>query len=210
MAYLRDTAEQAGLRTRQLLMTEVGWNQQRMCFVDNTKYEDPIRSIFKLYPWELMLDEAFAPQCLSQYKQMRWIEPIWKLLLSNKGILPVLWKLYPGQELLVEAHVTADQSEAPRPGWIRKPMHSREGAHIVLINADGERIETEGPYLGGKHVDQRLGPAVTFQDEHGESRWPVCGMFGGSGVLWAGHPRRCGADHRQSIQLRTPSVPLDG
>lgn len=81
VAYLRDTCEQAGMKTRQMLMTEVGWNERRGCFVDNGKYEDAIRSIFKLYPWETMMDEEFAEQCLRTYKQMRWIEPIWKMLL---------------------------------------------------------------------------------------------------------------------------------
>ena len=32
-----------------------------------------------------------------------WIEPPWKMLLSNKGILPVLWELYPGHPNLLEA-----------------------------------------------------------------------------------------------------------
>ena len=84
-------------------MREIGWNERRGCFVDTAKYEDAIRSIFKLYPWESMMEEEFAEQCLHTYKQMRWMEPIWKMLLSNKGILPVLWELYPGHELLLEA-----------------------------------------------------------------------------------------------------------
>jgi glutathionylspermidine synthase len=49
-AYLRDTAEQAGLSTRQMLMQEIGWNERRQCFVDGDLSEDQIRSIFKLYP----------------------------------------------------------------------------------------------------------------------------------------------------------------
>jgi hypothetical protein len=49
LAYLRDTAEQAGLPTQQLLMQQIGWNQPRNAFVDLD--ENPIRSIFKLYPW---------------------------------------------------------------------------------------------------------------------------------------------------------------
>ncbi len=39
-------------------MSEIGWNEQRGCFVDAGKYEDAIRSIFKLYPWESMMEEA--------------------------------------------------------------------------------------------------------------------------------------------------------
>ena len=62
VAYLRDTAEQAGLPTHQLLMEEIGWNEPRQCFVDLDPKEHQIQSIFKLYPWETMLEEEFAQQ----------------------------------------------------------------------------------------------------------------------------------------------------
>lgn len=178
VAYLRDTCEQAGMKTRQMLMTEVGWNERRGCFVDNGKYEDAIRSIFKLYPWETMMDEEFAEQCLRTYKQMRWIEPIWKMLLSNKGILPVLWEMYPGHELLLESHfVDGSRGWEPGAGWVRKPMHSREGANIVMMLPDGRRIETGGEYTNRKLIDQRMGPAVRFRDAAGAERWPVLGLW---------------------------------
>ena len=177
VAYLRDTAEQAGLKTRQLLMSEIGWNERRGAFVDNGRYEDPIRSIFKLYPWETMLEEEFAEPCLRTYKQMRWIEPIWKLLLSNKGILPILWELYPDHPLLLEAHFSGTPEAAPAPGWIRKPLHSREGANIALTAPDGTVVTTPGPYTQRLHIDQRLGPPVNFRDGHDEPRWPVLGLW---------------------------------
>lgn len=50
------------------------------------------------------MEEAFAAQALHTYQTMQWVEPIWKMLLSNKGLLPILWELYPGHDLLVEAH----------------------------------------------------------------------------------------------------------
>ncbi len=178
VAYLRDTAEQAGLATRQLLMEEIGWNERRNAFVEAGQYEDPIRSIFKLYPWETMLDEEFAQQCLRSYQQMRWIEPIWKMLLSNKGILPILWELYPNHELLLEAHfVGANSGWQPPAGWVRKPLHSREGSNITLAKPDGELLTTDGPYTNRLQVDQRLGPAVNFPDNNGAPRWPVLGLW---------------------------------
>jgi glutathionylspermidine synthase len=126
-AYLRDTAEQAGLPTRQLLMHEIGWNDRRNCFVDDTPAEEAMLSIFKLYPWETMLEEAFATHCLDTYRDVRWIEPIWKLLLSNKGILPVLWELYPNHDLLLESHfVTSSSSWQPhRAGCASPYTHAR-------------------------------------------------------------------------------------
>ncbi len=178
IAYLRDTAEQAGLRTRQLLMAEIGWNNRRNCFVDNGPYEDAIRSLFKLYPWETMLEEEFSSQALRTYREMRWIEPIWKMLLSNKGILAILWELYPGHELLLETRIARSSSgDRPAPGWVRKPMHSREGANVSIANADGSLITTSGPYTNRMCVDQRLGSAVNFPDVAGSVRWPVLGLW---------------------------------
>ena len=178
IAYLRDTAEQAGLKTKQMLMEEIGWNEPRQCFVDNEPIENQIKSIFKLYPWETMLDEDFATQALRTYKDMRWIEPIWKMLLSNKGILPILWELYPNHELLLESHfVDAQAGWQPSPGWVRKPLHSREGANIVMVGQDGTKIETPGPHDNRLQIDQKLGPACAFADPTGAPRFPVLGLW---------------------------------
>jgi glutathionylspermidine synthase len=180
VAYLRDTAEQAGLPTRQMLMQEIGWNEPRQCFVDTDPAENQMRSIFKLYPWETMLEEPFATQALRIYKDMRWIEPIWKLLLSNKGILPVLWELYPNHELLLESHfVTSSSGLQPPAGWVRKPMHSREGANIAMALPGGKVIQTDGPYTDRLQIDQRLGPSAAFPDSllPGTNRHTVLGLW---------------------------------
>ncbi len=112
VTYLRDTAQQAGLETRQLAMADIGWDSQHQTFVDLDDH--PIFSIFKLYPWEAMLQEDFGVHALETYTAVRWIEPIWKMLLSNKGILPILWQLYPNHDLLLEAHF-ADASGTTPP-----------------------------------------------------------------------------------------------
>jgi glutathionylspermidine synthase len=200
MAYLRDTAEQAGLPTRQMLMQDIGWNEPRQCFVDTDPAENQIRSIFKLYPWETMLDESFATQALRIYKDMRWIEPIWKLLLSNKGILPVLWELYPNHELLLESHfVTSSSGWQPPAGWVRKPMHSREGANIAMALPDGQVIQTDGPYTDRLQIDQRLGPSASFPDalRPGTNRYPVLG-------LWMIDQECCG------MGIREDATPITG
>jgi glutathionylspermidine synthase len=61
-----------------------------------------------------MLQEEFAPHAIDTYPSVRWIEPIWKMLLSNKGILPILWQLYPDHELLLESHF-AEPTPNPDP-----------------------------------------------------------------------------------------------
>jgi len=38
----------------------------------------------------------------------RWIEPPWKAVLSNKGILPLLWEMFPGHPNLLPAYFEDD------------------------------------------------------------------------------------------------------
>jgi glutathionylspermidine synthase len=199
VTYLRDTAQQANLDTRQLAMQDIGWNDAQQAFLDLDDH--PIFSIFKLYPWEAMLQEEFGPHALATYQSTRWIEPIWKMLLSNKGILPILWQLYPNHELLLEAQFAEDGANpttnpgAPRPdsrtwvsapppktmrNYVRKPLMSREGANITLVRDNATIVTTEGPY-NGKQIVQALAPDAIFDDRHAVlGLWMIdqdcCGM----------------------------------
>jgi glutathionylspermidine synthase len=160
ITYLRDTAQQAGLHTEQMFMQEIGWNDSQQAFLDPD--EHPMFSIFKLYPWEAMLQEEFGPHALATYTAVRWIEPIWKMLLSNKGILPILWQLYPNHELLLESHF---DSPGSMRNYVRKPLMSREGANITLVRDNATVISTPGPY-NGKQINQALAPPAIFDNRH--------------------------------------------
>ncbi len=192
LAYLEDTAQQAALQTRRIPMLEIGWNESRQCFVDGS--ENQIRTLFKLYPWEIMLAEDFGPHALRTYPQMTWIEPIWKLLLSNKGLLPILWELFPDHPLLLEAYF-----DSPRnlPAYVRKPLLSREGQNIAITYADGATVENPGAYAGSsgtRFVFQALAPSSVFPDRAGKPRHPVLGLWmidqecGGMGIRESAGP----------------------
>ncbi len=184
LAYLRDTAQQAGLQTLQMFMHEIGWDEGTLTFVDPN--DAPMHSIFKLYPWEAMLAEDFGPHALSTYQSVtsavNWIEPIWKLLLSNKGILPILWQLYPNHELLLEAH-----SDGPHnmTSYVHKPLLSREGANITIVRDNATIAQTEGTYHG-RQIYQALAPDAIF-----DQRYPVLG-------LWMIDQECCGMGIRES------------
>ena len=168
--YLRDTADQAGVQTRPIALQDIGWNPDRLCFVDMD--ENQISSLFKLYPWEAMLAEEFGPHALETYHQMVWIEPIWKLLLSNKGILPILWQLYPNHPLLLPAFFENHGDRGDLTSYARKPLHSREGANITLVRPNAPTIQTDGPYGEGSFIRQALAPEATF-----DGRYPVLGLW---------------------------------
>lgn len=125
LEYLLDTAYQAGLNVCELSIENLGWDGQH--FVD--LHHQKIEQIFKLYPWEWIWQEPF-----SQFMQptTHWIEPCWKMLLSNKALLVELWKRHPNHPLLLESHYY--QSHQHYAGkWARKPILAREGANIHTI-----------------------------------------------------------------------------
>ena len=160
LVYLRDTAQQAGLQTMQMFMEEIGWNDEQQAFVDPD--EQHMFSIFKLYPWEAMVQEEFGVHAIESYQSTRWIEPIWKMLLSNKGILPILWELYPNHELLLEAHFDGPHNLR---NYVRKPLHSREGANITMVRDNATVAFTGGPY-NGPQMYQALAPEAVFNQRH--------------------------------------------
>ena len=180
--YLRDTAQQAGLRTEQMLMHEVGWDDSANRFVDLKS--ETIYSLFKLYPWETLLAEPYGPAALAFYREITWIEPIWKMLLSNKGILPILWELYPNHPLLLETYF--DDPRGMRE-YVQKPLLSREGANITLVSPQGTS-QTTGEYGRGRFVCQALAQEARFeaageglrlygQPGNADFRYPVLGLW---------------------------------
>jgi glutathionylspermidine synthase len=156
VTYLQDTAQQAGLATSIFPIQEIGWNGAAFVGPD----DQALGAVFKLYPWEWMVREAFG-QHIGKASTV-WIEPPWKMLLSNKGILPVLWELYPRHPYLLEAHFDT-------PGlmlsWVKKPLLGREGANITL-HQPGNEIQTEGEYGEEGFIYQELAPPAVFDGMH--------------------------------------------
>ncbi len=177
VTYLRDTAEQAGVQTRQIPLQDIGWNPDRLCFVDTEADENQILSLFKLYPWEAMLVEEFGSHALETYRDLVWIEPIWKMLLSNKGILPILWQLYPNHPLLLPAYFEDHGDRGELSSYIRKPLHSREGANLSIVRPGAPTLNTQGPYGDGPFIRQALAPEAVYRDAQENPRYPILGLW---------------------------------
>ncbi|HTB16265.1 MAG TPA: glutathionylspermidine synthase family protein [Bryobacteraceae bacterium] len=156
VAYLDDTAQQAGLTASIFPISEIGWNGAHFVGPD----ERALGAVFKLYPWEWMVREDFGPH-LGKDRTI-WIEPPWKMLLSNKGILPVLWELYPGHPNLLEARFADPGTMA---AWIRKPLLGREGANITL-HQPGLDVRTEGDYGAEGFIFQELAALSRMDGMH--------------------------------------------
>jgi glutathionylspermidine synthase len=151
-SYLRDTAEAANIATTPILVENLGWDHDRRCFVDDAGL--PIEAVFKLYPWEWLVNEAFAPQLLESLAGgMLWMEPIWKMIWSNKAILAVLWDLFPGHPNLLPASLTIPTGDA-----VAKPLLAREGGNVSIRKGGAVVAETKGDYGEEGYVYQALYP----------------------------------------------------
>ena len=173
VSYLQDTAVQAELNARYIQCDDIGWNASRGVFTDLD--ENQINQIFKLYPWEWLLRDAFAPHVKSS--STKWLEAPWKMILSSKAILPVLWELFPDHPNLLQASFT------PMAGpSVCKPIHGREGANIRLQGDDDKVIETSGKY-NGPCIYQKYQKLPTFDGNHAViGSWMVNGYSCGIGV----------------------------
>ncbi|UQS21945.1 glutathionylspermidine synthase family protein [Amycolatopsis thermalba] len=155
-SYLQETAAEAGLDTVGLAIEEIGWDPVLKRFVDLE--EAPMNTVVKLYPWEWVVDEEFGRFAAESLPRTLWIEPLWKMLLSNKTLLAILWENYPGHPNLLPAFV--DQ-----PGilteYVRKPKLGREGANVQIV-APGYETETGGVYGAEGYVYQAFDPLPEF------------------------------------------------
>lgn len=166
--YLADCAEQGGLETLLLPLSAIGLTENGR-FVDG---EDRlISTLFKLYPWEWMFQDEFATHL--QRSEITVIEPAWKAVLSNKGLMPYLWELAPGHPNLLPSFFTDNvDADALGPDFVRKPFFSREGANIEIFEG-GQPTETaSGPYGAEGHIVQSLASLPTMDAMH-----PVLGVW---------------------------------
>lgn len=153
LSYLEDVARQAGLATTQINIGDVGWLKRRFVALDNA----PIDLAFKLYPWEWMVREEFGVKLPAAPTQ--WVEPPWRMILSNKGILPLLWETFRGHPNLLPAFFEGDPAAAQLgSSYVRKPLYSREGANIEIVLGRGRPISQSGPYGAEGFIRQGYAP----------------------------------------------------
>lgn len=186
IAYLADCAEQAGLATRKIAIEDIGLST-------DGRYTDTddavIGALFKLYPLEFMFEEEFGTAL--PLSRTVLIEPPWKAILSNKGILPLLWERHRDHPNLLPAFFDETPVAALLPGWVRKPLFSREGANIELRKADGEVIRSDGPYTDAPWIRQAFHPLPQF-----DGGYPLVGS-------WVVADRACGIGVREDASLIT-------
>ena len=176
-AYLQETAAEAGIDTIGLAIEELGWDTELRRFVDLE--EAPMNTVLKLYPWEWVVDEEFGKKAVESLPETLWIEPLWKMLLSNKALLAVLWEMYPGHPNLLPAFLDEPNILTE---YVRKPRLGREGANVQIV-APGYETQTGGVYGEEGFVYQAFDPLPEFDGfRPALGAWIVGDLAAGLGI----------------------------
>jgi glutathionylspermidine synthase len=160
--FFEDLAAQAGIEPKFVEMRDIGLNAAGR-FVDTDGFE--LQAAFKLYPWENMLREPYAANLVTA--GVRWIEPAWKSILSNKGLLPLLWARHEGHPSLLPAFFDDDPAAASLgTSYARKPIFSREGANVAIVRDGVEEAVIDEGYGAEGFIRQALLPPPVFDGHY--------------------------------------------
>jgi glutathionylspermidine synthase len=175
--YMRDTATQAGIKTAGIGMSDIGWNGKN--FTDLEKND--IKAMFKLYPWEWMINEEFGKNVLRD--ETGFIEPAWKMLVSNKQLAVVMHELFPDHPNLLPTYESHEKFNGQ--AFVKKAKLGREGQGISIIHPEFNEMAQESPYGPEGYVYQQYFELPEFDGMH-----PVLG-------IWMVDGKACGMGIRE-------------
>lgn len=177
--FLQQIASEAGFQTDFCYMNEVGFLEDGGVYSpDDVRFD----YWFKLFPWEDIALESDGItgilEDISRHEGTIVLNPAYTLLFQSKGIMKVLYDLFPDSPYLLRT----DTQPLEGQKHIAKKMFGREGASTQIVDMDGSVVTTvEGEYDRYKTVYQEW---VDFpKDEAGNSyqagvffAWEGCGL----------------------------------
>ena len=87
---------------------------------------------------------------------------MWKSILSNKALLPLLWQMFPNHPNLLPAYFMDDAKASQLKDYVVKPIFSREGANISIFKGGKQIAKADGPYGQEGMIVQAYHPLPVF------------------------------------------------
>ena len=161
---LQHIAAEAGFETEFAYIDEIEFSPEEGILYQEKNYE----LWFKLIPWEdIALEESDLAMLLTNIiKNQKAIifNPAYTLLFQSKGMLKILWDLYPNHPLLLESSFEPLQGKKQ----VKKPVFGREGGSVSILDENAQELESiEGDYDNHKMVYQAYTELPT--DTQGQS-----------------------------------------
>ncbi|KAH8617413.1 CHAP domain [Trypanosoma vivax] len=199
--YVMEKAREAGLDTKLCVMFD------EFRFDDNGVVIDsdgvPVRAVWKTWMWETAIADHAAARAergadwkptpkdkvrlcdilLGPDWDVRVFEPMWKLIPSNKAILPIVYKNHPDHPAVLPSSYELTE-ELRRTGYARKPIVGRVGRNVTVAEANGEVLaESDGNFSNRDMVYQQL---FRLPERGGFyailGGWIVGDCYGGTGI----------------------------
>jgi glutathionylspermidine synthase len=158
MQVLGEAAREAGFEVAFEHIENVEFSEEGIYKQDEedgsfTKFE----FYFKLVPWEYIgWDEPELASSLTyivKNKKAVVMNPAYTLLFQSKGILKILWDLFPNHPLLLQ---TENQPLANK-SCVQKVLFGREGANVKILSPMGITLnKTEGDYFEQTSIYQEF------------------------------------------------------
>ena len=158
---LEHIAKEVGFVTNFSYVDEVEFSEEGI-FKNGENYE----YWFKLIPWEdIAIEEGELAMLLTQMMRNQKaiiLNPAYTLLFQSKGILKILWELYPNHPLLLET------KDKPLEGksYVKKPVFGREGANISVVKEGKILHENIGPYANNAFIYQEYTELNSYENEY--------------------------------------------
>lgn len=174
IAYMEDVAHQAGWVTVPTDIAELGYDGRGFVDADGVY----VQAMFKLYPWDWMAREDFFDKLVALDTPV--METPWRVIAASKGILPILWELFPDHPNLLPASFTDRSDQGPR---VSKPMFGREGADVTFTDVAGAPLPVAGGYADQPRITQAYAPLPVFDGWHAViGSWVIGGEPCGIGM----------------------------
>lgn len=166
---LQHIATEAGYHTDFEYMDKVEFSNEGV-----SKNDQIFEFWFKLIPWEdIAIDEGELAVILTDIvkdKKAIIFNPAYTLLFQSKGIMKILWDLYPKHPLLLETSFEPLQNKKQ----VEKMCFGREGANVAIVNEDNSlEVRTDGDYENFKPIYQEY---VEFPKDK-EGNYYQAGVF---------------------------------
>jgi trypanothione synthetase/amidase len=195
--YMRNVMREAGIESKICVTTdELYWKDETIIDSDG----ETVKLVWKLWMWETILQDyidATKERDLDGWKplngehprisdillhdQVKVIEPLWKVITSNKALLPLLWSMYPDHPNLLRSEWILT-NELKQTSFVKKPFVGRCGQNITLYNANHDSVidETTGQFSTRDCIYQQLFSLKNYDGYYAIiGSWIIHGHFGG-------------------------------
>ncbi|CAG9576795.1 putative trypanothione synthetase [Leishmania major strain Friedlin] len=199
--YCMQAAEAVGLEGKLCILFD------EFRFDDNGHVVDSdgvrVRNVWKTWMWESAITDYYAAReergenwkpspkdkvrlcdlLLGDDWEILYFEPMWKVIPSNKAILPMIYHNHPEHPAILKAEYELTD-ELRKHGYAKKPIVGRVGSNVIITSGDGVvHAESGGKYGKRNMIYQQLFELKKQDDYYAIiGGWMIGDAFSGTGI----------------------------